>query len=64
MSTFKIKNVYVITEGTEEKKARWHQIGVAFENHDKSINVILDALPIGGKLHIRDRDSKTESEPK
>lgn len=62
MSTIKIKNVYVITEGGEGKNNRWHQIGVCFENKkDGSFNVILDALPVNGKLHIRDREEKKET---
>ena len=35
-------------------KARWVRIGVCFENKDGSQNVILDANPVNGKLHIRE----------
>ncbi|MBF0105783.1 MAG: hypothetical protein HQM16_10710 [Deltaproteobacteria bacterium] len=55
----KIKDVYVIAESqNKEDKSRWTKIGVAFLNKDDSINVILDAVPITGKLHIRDRKEK------
>ena len=62
MSTIKIKDVYVITDQAEGNKSRWLKIGVAFLNKDSSLNVILDALPVSGKIHIRDRDLKTEAE--
>ncbi len=45
--------VYVIAE-QEGKKARWTRIGVAFENQDGSLNLLLDAVPTNGKLHVRD----------
>lgn len=54
MSAIKIKDVYVISE-RGEGNAQWSKIGVAFVNKDGSLNVILDALPLEGKLHIRDR---------
>lgn len=55
MSAIKIKDVYVISEREVEGKAHWTKIGVAFVNKDGSLNVILDALPREGKMHIRDR---------
>lgn len=48
--SFKI--VYIITEN--KGKSFWNRVGVAFVNRDGSLNVKLDALPIDGKLHIRD----------
>lgn len=53
-TNIKIKDVYVINEGSEGKN-RWIKIGVAFLNKDESLNVVLDAIPFNGKLHIRDR---------
>ncbi len=36
---------------------RWVRIGVGFNNRDGSINLILDALPLGtNKLQIREDD--------
>ncbi|MBF0104798.1 MAG: hypothetical protein HQM16_05675 [Deltaproteobacteria bacterium] len=57
----KIKDVYVISERGENEKSVWSRIGVAFVNKDDSLNVILDAVPIKGKLHIRDRKDSQES---
>ncbi len=47
------KDVFSIREGTDGK-TYWDRIGVAFVNKDQSLNVVLNALPIDGKLHIRD----------
>lgn len=52
----KMKDVFVIPperEGVE--KTSWPKVGVAFVNRDESLNVILDAVPVTGKIHIRDR---------
>ena len=46
------KAVYVIS-GSGDRKF-WTRIGVAFVNRDESLNVILDAVPVNGELHIRD----------
>lgn len=58
----KIKDVYVITERSNEESAQWTKIGVAFVNKDESLNVILDALPLTGKIHIRDRKVAEKAE--
>ncbi len=55
MSTVNIKDVYVISDREIEGKAHWTKIGVAFVNKDGSLNVIMDSLPLTGKIHIRDR---------
>jgi len=50
------KDVFTITENNDDsKKDRWTNVGVAFENKDGSLNVILNALPVSGKLQIRER---------
>lgn len=54
----KIKDVFVISEREDEAGPYWSKVGVAFVNKDNSLNVILDAVPIAGKLHIRDRKVK------
>ena len=61
METTKYKVAYVITERNE--KTYWNRIGVAFTNKDGSLNVKLDALPIGGTMHIRDYEPREEFEP-
>lgn len=53
--TVKIKDVYLITERSDEQKSLWSKIGIAFVNKDDSLNVILDAIPVSGKLHIREQ---------
>lgn len=57
-----MKEIYTIVKSTnEEHKDRWVRIGAAFVNKDGSINCFLDALPVNGKLHIRDRKEKEEN---
>jgi hypothetical protein len=46
-------DVYTVIE-REEGKNLWLKIGVAFENRDGSLNCTLNALPVNGKLHIRE----------
>lgn len=60
--TIKIKDVYVVAERGENQKSSWSKIGVAFINRDDSLNVILDAVPLTGKLHIRDRQKEKPTE--
>ncbi len=48
-----LKAVYTIVE-RPNSKSRWVRIGIGFVNHDGSVNVKLDAVPVNGTLHIRD----------
>lgn len=57
-TTKKQRNVYAIVEKPGMKKAFWVRLGIAHINHDQSINVYLDALPLGGKLQIREEEVK------
>jgi hypothetical protein len=52
-----MKDVYAIYESKTDgrDRARWVRVGVAFPNRDGSMNVLLDALPLSGRLQIRDR---------
>jgi hypothetical protein len=60
--TVKILDVFSInTPKNENSKSEWIKIGVAFENKDGSLNVIFDAIPLNGKVHIRQR-AETKSE--
>ena len=44
-------------EGAEQ--ANWIRVGVAFKHRDgKGFNVELKAIPVGGKLVIRDLETK------
>jgi len=38
----------------------WVRAGSAFVNRDGSLNVLLDVLPLDGKLHVREAGEKTE----
>ena len=53
--------VYSIIE-TGEGKSLWRLVGTAFVNRDESLTVLLDALPVNGRLHIRpfaEKDKET-----
>lgn len=52
-----LKDVFAISEkeAGATGKDRWTKIGIGFVNRDNSINVILDAMPLNGRLHIRER---------
>lgn len=54
--------VYTIVEanGNGLKKDLWLRIGTAFVNNDGSINVKLNALPMGGKLQLREPKEKEQ----
>ena len=52
--------VYTIVDRGGEKKDLWLRIGTAFVNKDSSLNVVLNALPIDGKLHIREEQEPSE----
>ena len=52
------KDVFTVAE-EKEGRSRWVRIGAAFVNRDGSLNAYLDALPLDGKLHIRDRKTTT-----
>jgi hypothetical protein len=58
-----MKDVFAIYDGKTEgrDRARWVRVGVAFDNKDGSVNVLLDALPLTGRLQIRSRP--VESDP-
>lgn len=54
MSGSKMKAVFTIIEGENLTKPIFRRIGTGFVNRDGSLNIFLDALPMNGKLHIRD----------
>lgn len=52
--------VFAVTE--RDDKSFWTRVGAAFPNKDGSINIFLDALPVSGKLQVRDDDDRNEDE--
>ncbi len=48
-----MKEVYNIIE-RDNAKPVWTRVGIGFVNRDNSINIILESLPLNGKLHVRD----------
>ena len=56
------KEVFVVTEN--KGKSYWNRIGVAFVNRDGSLSVHLDALPVTGKMQIRDPRPRDEQGPR
>lgn len=53
-----IKDVFAISDIERDQKGRWTKVGVGFVNRDNSLNIILDAYPVSGRLHVRDRETK------
>ena len=45
--------VFQIRDRGEDKKSAWTEIGVGFTNRDGSINVLLNSLPLDGKVQLR-----------
>ncbi len=58
-SNAKMKIAYVITE--RNGRSFWTRIGVGFVNHDGSINLRLEAVPVSGELQIRDHVPREDS---
>ena len=50
-----LKICYKVTE--RNGKGYWERIGVAYTNIDGSLNVVLDSLPVDGKMQIREQVS-------
>ena len=61
METMNIYDVFTIADtNRDDGKQRWLKVGVGFCNRDDSINLVLDANPVNGRLHIRTRRPKQE----
>jgi hypothetical protein len=52
------KIAYSMTE--RDGKTYWSRIGIAFVNRDGSISVNLEALPVSGRLQLRDEEERRE----
>jgi hypothetical protein len=46
-----VRHVFTVVD--RSGKSFWIRIGAAFENYDGSETVLLDALPLNGKMQIR-----------
>lgn len=60
----KVKIAYTVVERDKDRRPFWVRIGVAFVNRDGSLTVRLDAVPVNGRLQIRDyqpRDARETS---
>jgi hypothetical protein len=55
------KRQAVFTTVLRKDRTMWIRIGTAFTNRDGSLNVVLDALPVNGKLHIREVNTGSEA---
>lgn len=63
MKNTQLYDVFTIIEtNKEDVKNRWNKIGTGFLNRDGSLNVILDAYPANGRLHIRIQNDQFKSE--
>ena len=56
----KMKAVFAIVETADARKPIFRRIGTGFVNRDGSLNIFLDALPVTGKLHVRDIEEKDD----
>ena len=51
----RMMEVYTIVDKEGFEKSFWVKVGACFPNRDGSLNVYLDALPLNGRLQIRER---------
>ena len=55
---------YTITKNEKQGgKDFWTRIGVCFVNRDGSMNLKLNALPLGGEIHIREENKQEQGRP-
>ena len=51
---------YVVRD-REDKKANWREVGIGFAHKDgKGFDLLLDAVPVGGRLVVRTIEDKAE----
>jgi len=62
--TANVMDVFTIVEKEGVEKSFWIKVGACFLNRDGSFNVYLDALPINGKLQIREKDRRGDDPDK
>ncbi len=67
MSEKNMKEVWTVCDRGQDRKPFWLRVGTAFENKDGSWSLMLDALPVNGKLIMRDqreREDRPDSSPR
>ena len=52
----RMMEVFTIVDKEGFERSFWVKVGACFPNRDGSLNVYLDALPLNGRLQIRDRN--------
>lgn len=53
--------VYTVAE--VEDRSIWRRIGAGYVARDGSINLYLEALPVNGRLHVREIEGQLDGEP-
>jgi hypothetical protein len=54
--------IFTITEREGYDRPIWTRVGSAFRNRDGSLNLHLEALPVNGRLHIRELDANRSND--
>lgn len=57
-----MKDVFTVIRKEEWNQDVWRKVGAAFENKDGSLTIFLDAVPLNGKLLVRERKAKEASQ--
>ena len=52
--------VFTIVE-IEKDRALWRRVGNGYVNRDGSYNLYLDALPLNGRLHMRESENAPQA---
>lgn len=56
-------SVYTIIDNNQEdQKDYWLRVGSAWKNDDGSINIKLNALPVNGRLQVREPNEDNQGE--
>ena len=58
-----VKIAYTVVQRENDGREFWVRVGAAFVNRDGSLSVRLDAMPVNGRLHIRDYQPRENREP-
>ena len=54
-SPARMLEVFTIVDKEGFERSFWVKVGACFPNRDGSLNVYLDALPLNGRLQIREK---------